>query len=274
LFEQLSCRLATAIAPVRISVFLAILLVIWLPFAAPIYGLVSDPNLVSIMTMLLLYAEFIVLVQLWGRLIYHQSAQLTRYGLVWTQQNGLELLKGLGIALLFLSSLFCLEGLLGWLDWHLNISTLPRVMVEGLGIGLGVGFVEELFFRGWLLDELQRDYRPAFAFGCNSFVYTLLHFIKPVAVLLRTWPEFAGLFLLGLIFIWAKRAGQGRLGFPIGLHVGLVWGYYLIKVGQLIQYNSSIPAWITGIDGNPLAGGMGLLFLGMLAWIIRRGKVG
>ncbi|MEQ8960279.1 MAG: CPBP family intramembrane glutamate endopeptidase, partial [Coleofasciculus sp. C2-GNP5-27] len=83
-----------------------------------------------------------------------------------------------------------------------------------------------------------------------------------------TLPGFPGLVLLGLTLVWAKR-GQGRLGLPIGLHAGLVWGYYLINVGQLVQYSGQVSPWITGVDGNPIAGVMGLAFLMVLALGIR-----
>ena len=71
--------------------------------------------------------------------------------------------------------------------------------------------------------------------------------------------------LLGLILSWGRQVHNGRLGFSIGLHAGLVWGYYIINVGSLIRYSSQIPLWVTGIDNNPLAGGMGLLFLSLIA---------
>jgi hypothetical protein len=37
----------------------------------------------------------------------------------------------------------------------------------------------------------------------------------------------------------------------------------------LIKYTGRVPPWLTGIDGNPIAGGMGLLFLGILATIVQ-----
>ena len=55
----------------------------------------------------------------------------------------------------------------------------------------------------------------------------------------------------------------------IGLHTGLVWGYYILTVGQLLEYTGKVPAWFTGIDGNPIAGLMGLFFLSILALWMR-----
>ncbi|MEM8502332.1 MAG: hypothetical protein AAF716_04185, partial [Cyanobacteria bacterium P01_D01_bin.1] len=56
-----------------------------------------------------------------------------------------------------------------------------------------------------------------------------------------------------------------RLGYPIGLHAGLIWGYYIVNVGGLSDYTGRAPEWVTGIDSNPLAGLMGLILLGLIA---------
>lgn len=74
--------------------------------------------------------------------------------------------------------------------------------------------------------------------------------------------------MLGLILVWARRKNEGRLGLSIGLHAGLVWGYYVVDVGELIHYTDAISPAITGIDGNPIAGVMGWLFLvGIIGWL-------
>jgi uncharacterized protein len=66
---------------------------------------------------------------------------------------------------------------------------------------------------------------------------------------------------LGIALVLAKYQHGDRLGISIGIHGGLVWGYYILNVGQLIKYNGQVPDWVTGIDGNPIAGVMGLIFL-------------
>ncbi|MEG3976741.1 CPBP family intramembrane metalloprotease [Microcoleus sp. herbarium8] len=248
----------------RVIIFLLILAAIWLPVAAPIYLLVKDSNLATILTMGLLFAEFVFLVRRWGKQVYGQTQLLTSYGLVNTRQNGFELLIGLAIGISITFSLFVVQGLLGFVSWQ-NSDNLPRIIAEGLLSALGVGFAEELVFRGWLLDELQRDYNNQISVRANSLIFALSHFIKPVEAMLRSWPQFPGLLLLGLILVLAKRNCQNRLGLSIGLHAGLVWGYYIINIGELVRYSGSVPDWVTGINGNPLAGAIGLLFLSVLA---------
>lgn len=268
-------RLARYPAPIRLAVFVLVLLLIWLPVAAPIYSLVSDRNLVSIITMVLLYGEFIFLLRLWGQKVYQQPQLLKNYGLQGVRQNARELLWGLSLGLIVTLSLFSMEGLLGWLRWQLPPDVmLPKVILEGSLTALGAGFAEELLFRGWLLDELQRDYRLSVALWVDASLFALLHFIKPLAEVSRTFVQFPALLLLGLTLVWAKRSCKDRLGISIGLHAGLIWGYYIINVGQLVQYSGKAPEWITGIDKNPLSGVMGLLFLGVLAfWMQKRSLI-
>ncbi|OKH28862.1 CPBP family intramembrane glutamic endopeptidase [Chroogloeocystis siderophila] len=254
---------------VRLGFFILVLLLMWLPVAIPIYLLGRDPNTVSILTMLLLYGEFIFLLRWWGKRVYHQRQILQHYGLVRTRRNWLELLRGLVSGVILVFSLFLVEGWLGWLVWLPTTGFLPQIILEGLIVAIAVGFAEELLFRGWLLDELERDYRPAVALWMNAILFALLHFIKPLPEILRTLPQFPALIVLGLALVWAKRL-RNRLGLPIGLHAGLIWGYYIINVGQLTQYSGQVPDWITGVDRNPLAGVMGLLFLAILALGIRQ----
>lgn len=242
------------------------LLALWVPVALPIYGLVKDPNWVSILSMGILYGEFILLVRFWGSHVYGQPDILSRYGLQFTRRNGQDLLSGLGLGLLSLLSLLAIEGVLGWLGWQVpQPSILPKVILEGFLVALGVAFAEELLFRGWLLDELQRDYSARTSLWADSTIFALLHFIKPLEAMVRNLPAFPGLLLLGLTLVLAKKARHGRLGLPMGFHAGLVWGYYIINTGQLVKYSHFVPDWITGVDANPIAGVAGLIMLGAIA---------
>jgi uncharacterized protein len=250
---------------IRLGYFVFTLLLLWLPFAVPIYLLVSDSNLVSILTMVILYADFIVLLKIWGNKVYQQPQILKHYGLEFTRKNAIDLLSGLAIGLISILIIFGLQGYLGWLVWQQPQVFLLRIIIEGLIVSLGIGFAEELLFRGWLLDELQRDYSFNATLWINAVVFAALHFVKPLDVIVRILPQFPTLVLLALALIWGKQWRRGRLGLPIGLHGGLVWGYYILNVGNLFEYSGQVPDWITGVDQNPLQGVMGLAFMGVLA---------
>jgi uncharacterized protein len=245
------------------------LLLLWLPLALPIYWLVKDANLVTILTMVILYIEFILLLRVWGDRVHGQSHILQYYGFEITRLNGVDLWRGLATGLITTLLLFATEGALGWLVWQPQSIFLLRVIVEGLVMALALGFAEELLFRGWLLDELQRDYLPHVALWASAITFAVAHFIKPLSEIIRTLPQFPGVLVLGLLLAWAKRWRRGRLGLSMGLHAGLVWGYYIINVGQLMHYSRTVPDWVTGVNNNPLAGCIGLLFLSVLALSVR-----
>jgi uncharacterized protein len=44
-----------------------------------------------------------------------------------------------------------------------------------------------------------------------------------------------------------------------------VWAYYIVNVGNMVKYTGRVSDWITGINGNPISGLLGLIFLGVLA---------
>ncbi len=238
-------KLATCPAPVRIVAFVGLLLLIWLPLALPIYGLLTT-QVSGILAPVVLYAEFLWLTTWWGRYVHQEPRLLRHYGLVWTATNGRYLAQGIAIGVVSLFAMFAIQTAAGWVWWQPPVS-LGKVAIEGLLVAIAVGVAEELLFRGWLLDELERDYTPGTALYTTSILFAVLHFIKPIEVILKTLPQFAGLMVLGMALVWAKRAAGGRLGLAIGLHAGLVWGYYLVNVGQLVTYTNRVPAWVTGI---------------------------
>ena len=252
--------------PLRLGIFILCLLLVWLPVAIPLYLLLkSDPNLTTIVTMGILYLEFVGLLFIWNQKVYGIANWWQVYGLVFTRKNGIEFLNGLTVGLFFTFGLFILEGILGWISFRQPSRDLLRIVLEGLLSAVGIALAEELFFRGWLLEELKRDYAQKTVIFFNSIIFATLHFLKPLEEVMRTFPQFPALFLLGLTLVWAKWGHSNRLGMSIGLHGGLVWGYYILNVGQLVHYSQTVSPLITGIDNNPIAGLMGIIFLGILS---------
>ncbi len=263
-------RLSQRPAPIRLGCFILSLLLPWLPYAAAIYIMVKDENTRTILTMGILAVEFLFLLPWWSKYIHQQTPAFRHYGLEFTRKNGVELLRGVAIGLISVLLLFAVQGILGWLVWQQPTFSMLQLVLEGLLTGLGVAFAEELFFRGFIYDELQRDYNSKAVVWATAIIFAVLHFIKPLPVIISTSPQFLGLLLLGLACVWAKRSCRGRLGLSIGLHGGLVWGNYIIEVGKLIKYSGTVPQWVTGVNNNPLAGVMGLLSLLLLALWMRQ----
>lgn len=259
----------------RIGLFLLLLGLVWLPFGAVVYlpnGWLSESNTAQIAVLALLYIGFLLALSPWGRRIHAWPHPFERCGLIIRGQTGRDLLLALAIGVLGVFGLFAIETLLGWAVPSMPSPRLGRFILEGLGMALMVGFAEEMLFRGWLLAELEKDYSSLSSLWMSALFFAAAHFIKPWTEIVRTFPQFFGLVLLGMALVWARRSPTGakgqratRLGYPIGLHAGLIWGYYIVNVGGLSDYTNRVPEWITGIDRNPLAGLMGLILLGLIA---------
>ena len=262
-------KIAKFSAPVRLSIFIGVLSFLWLPLAIPIYWLLRENNnLASILTMMLLFVELLCLWQFWGRVVHGEVNIYTRYGLVRSGRNISEFVRGIALGFWLCLGLFITEGLLGWIEVTATSVGLLRVIAEGWLSAIAIATAEELLFRGWLLDELQRDYGKKICIWVTAIAYGGAHFLKPIEEVIRTAVTFPALILLGIALVLAKYNHGDRLGICIGIHAGLVWGYYIVNVGQLIEYSDRVPVWVTGIDGNPIAGVMGLVFLLSLVFLI------
>lgn len=229
----------------------------------------KDPNLTTIISMAILFVIFLFLVKFWGKYVYKNSHIFKYYGLVNSKNFYQNLFKGLAIGFTFTWLLFTVESLLGWLTFQSPTMAFPRLILEGFISAIGIGFAEELFFRGWLLSELERDFSSPISASLSSLIFAIAHFIKPISEIIRTIVTFPALLLLGYTLVVAKRSHYNLLGISIGLHSGLVWGYYVLNVGEMISYLDRVPQWVTGIDGNPIAGIMGLGFMSILLYLIK-----
>jgi len=164
-------------------------------------------------------------------------------------------LKAIGLLALVIAAL-ALTGQLSWLP-RLNAGLL----LNAVALGLGVGFAEELLFRGWLLGELSLLLGPQRALWLQAALFSLVHtrFNLPPIQLIGL---LVGLLLLGLALGLQRRADGGLLWGAIGLHGGLVAGWFVLHQG-LVAINPSAPAWLIGPD-NPIGGLIGWLGLALL----------
>jgi len=259
----------------RVITFIVGVVLVWLPVALPLYGLSGQGILPGgdLVPTVLLYLIFLVLLPRWQQHIHGVKTPWRDVGLTGYSNLFAPLLKG---GLLGLSSIAILGGIqimLGWAQVYPVERHWPGIILLGGITAFAVGWAEELLFRGWLLRELERGWSASAALVTTSVVFALAHFIKPLEVILTTLPQFFGLLLLGLVLGWARHirilqkdgTTTSSLGLPIGLHSGLVWGYYILNVGQLLKPTAAVPDWVTGINGNPLAGILGLMLLTSLA---------
>lgn len=176
-----------------------------------------------------------------------------------------SLLRGLIKALLLLGLVTAGLALAGQLSWQPRLT--PGLLLNGLLLGLGVGFAEELLFRGWLLGELSLLLGAQRGLWLQAALFSLAHtrFNLPPLLLLTL---LGGLLLLGLALGLQRRADGGLLWGAIGLHGGLVGGWFLLQQG-MVTINPTAPAWLLG-PANPIGGVLGWLGLGLLLLARRR----
>ncbi|MEM8610530.1 MAG: CPBP family intramembrane glutamic endopeptidase [Cyanobacteria bacterium P01_H01_bin.105] len=254
----------------RIIVFFVALLLLWAPFALVFYGVgywTETAQLASALALVALYGCFVGHAWYWGRWGHAWAKPFRFYGLVFCRRFAGDVVCALGCGFGLVCFLFGTEVLMGWATVYPK--PLATIALEGLVVGLGISFAEELLFRGWLLSELQTGMPRFRAIVWSSMIFAIAHFIKPLSEILRTSPQFFGLLLLGLILgCWRyvhRLKPFSSLGLPIGLHAGLIWGYYIVDVADLIVPSGRVSEWVTGIHGNPLSGALGVFILGILA---------
>ncbi|MDA1247570.1 MAG: CPBP family glutamic-type intramembrane protease, partial [Cyanobacteria bacterium] len=177
--------------------------------------------------------------------------------------------RGLLKALMLLGLVAMGLTLTGQAQWLGEIN--GALLLNGLLLLAGVGFAEELLFRGWLWGELELQLGPRKALLLQSLIFALLHpwYRAPG---LEALGQLGGLILLGLVLALQRRADAGSLWGAIGLHGGLVGGWFLVQKG-LLQISPAAPAWMVGpggADTNPIGGLLGWIGLGALLWIRRR----
>ena len=178
------------------------------------------------------------------------------------------LLKGLLIAaglLMVITSVVLIDGSGNWRG-EVDATQLTNAVL----LCLGVGFAEELIFRSWLWTELQEMIGSSRAAWAQACIFSLVHTRFNLG-LGAMGGLLIGLFLLGMVLARQRQSDRGSLWGCIGLHGGLVAGWFLLQNG-LLQLSPNAPPWLVGPGGhspNPLGGLIGILSLLILLLIQR-----
>lgn len=200
-------------------------------------------------------------------------------GMALPRPQPLRLLLGCLGGALMTFTIFGAERGLGWLRFsgishmsHWKISMVGFVLLELLP-SLGVGFCEELAFRGYIFQVLGERMQLWKAALATSLLFALIHLPAP-----GFGPAVAGILLLmGLMFV-VMRLVTGSLWFPIGFHGLFDWSQtYLLGVSgtapSLFQFarTGAIPwAWMTPARQDDLIYGLAALLGISLALIYGR----
>lgn len=206
----------------------------------------------------------------------------------WREQLQMGFFLGAGILALYIAFLYSVGTRILDIDakspGDLIFQLAKILLIAGL-----VGCIEELFFRGFILQSLLKDLPTTFAVCITSMFYASLHFLKVKLIVspgiqpfvgfmvmyqfLKNFvgdfntilPSLVGLFLVGVVLSYACLR-TNSLYFSIGLHTGWV---FLIKANSLffdhVHRNSN---WLFG-DSNVVTGILGWILLIITLIIIR-----
>jgi hypothetical protein len=190
-------------------------------------------------------------------------------GLIWDSSLFISLGWGFLLSIATSLSIFSFEsrcGLLTW-NWHNRQRLLPLI-VPILVLALGISAIEELVFRGYVINILTLDYPYWLAAIISSAIFAALHLIWERR---ETIPQIPGLWLMGIILVMARWLDNDSLGLAIGMHSGWIWLLSCLDSAELIKYDRNDRQWITGINRQPLAGVAGiscLLLAGLCLWVL------
>ena len=120
----------------------------------------------------------------------------------------------------------------------------PIILLKSIVLGLGVGFAEEIIFRGWLLEELKFEYGTKISIALQAIVFSFVHNLSN-DIFWNIIGLRLGFILLGIFLSLVKIRDKGSLWNCIGLHGGLVGIWFFINNG-LIEFKENTPSFLAG----------------------------
>ena len=244
----------------------------WLA-AVPLTLLGLPMDQLSLTGTVLSFVLFLLVLPRWAALRWSESRAWAALGICGaTPQErptpAAALLKGLFIAAGLLTVITSVVLLEGSGDWRGEVDATQ--LTNAVLLCLGVGFAEELIFRSWLWTELHQRMGSRRAALAQAGVFSLVHTRFNLGFGAMS-GLLVGLFLLGMVLASQRQSDRGSLWGCIGLHGGLVAGWFLLQNG-LLQLSPDTPSWLVGSGGsspNPLGGLVGISSLLVLLLIQR-----
>ena len=233
--------------------------------AVPLTLLGLPAHQLSLTGTVLSFVLFLLIMPRWAALRWSEHQPWRRLGLVGRNPRNriphvTSLCIGLLMSLALIGLIVSLLVFIGHSSWQGNLEI--KALLNCLLLALGVGFAEELIFRAWLWEELTRMLGPKGGMLGQAVLFSVVHTrfnlgFGPMLGLLT------GLFLLGLSLALLRIRDQGSLWGCIGLHGGLVGGWFLAHQ-NLLMIDPNAPMWLVGPgspNANPLGGMVAILSL-------------
>ena len=147
-----------------------------------------------------------------------------------------------------------------------------EIILNGILLTLGIGFAEEIIFRGWLLEDLKLQFGIKVALISQSIVFSLVHIGFKIPFW-NTLGTLIGLFTLGILCSIIRFKDEGSLWGAIGLHGGLV-GIWFVLNNDFINISKEAPGWLVGYgtpNTNPIGGlyGISILLISCIFYFLK-----
>ncbi len=233
----------------------------WLA-AAPLTLLGLPMDQLSLTGTVLSFVLFLLVMPRWAALRWSKPRPWAALGICGAnpkeqREPAAALLRGLLIAAGLLTLITSVVLINGSGDWRGEVDATQ--LTNAVLLCLGVGFAEELIFRSWLWTELHQRMGSRPAALAQAGVFSLVHARFNLGLGAMS-GLLIGLFLLGMVLARQRQSDRGSLWGCIGLHGGLVGGWFLVQNG-LLQLSPNAPPWLVGPGGNspnPLGGLVGI----------------
>ena len=234
----------------------------WL-LASPLLAIGVEKAQISLIGTVFTFILFIISMPKWFEIRWGLQNTWIILGINKVEKEGNRLsyfLKGLLYSVILLSLILIPIISNEWGNWLGMFSY--KVLLNCLLLIVGIGFAEELVFRGWLLEELKIQYGFKKAIILQALIFSIVH----VGFNLPFWQMLSillGLFLLGILLSLLRIKDNNSLWGCAGLHGGLVGIWFLTNNG-LFDISKEAPGWLVGYgiaNTNPLGGFYGISLL-------------
>lgn len=200
-------------------------------------------------------------------------------GLDWSTQAGKDIFMGIAIAGVIMGGIFAAEWGFGWLHfegfaWD-SFTTVEIAAGAGVWVFafLLVGWYEELFSRGYQLQNLAEGLNMPLAVFLSSAFFSVEHLLNPAASTMSVLGIFTAGYFLAYGYLRTRQ-----LWLSIGLHMGWnifegpIFGFPVsgIQTDALLLHTQVGPEILTGGAFGPEAGLILVPAIGLGAILIYR----
>jgi len=224
--------------------FIPILYGIGWAFSQPLLLLNFEKENLSLIGTIFTFLLFIFLLPYWFYIKHNISSTWVLLGITKQKflKNFVNFSKGILFALVLI--ILILVPLLqkNYISWIGEFS--PIILLNSILLGLGVGFAEEIIFRGWLLEELKFEYGTKKSIALQAIVFSFVHNLSN-EIFWNIIGLRLGFILLAIFLSLVKIRNKGSIWNCIGIHGGLVGIWFFINNG-LIEFKENTPSFLAG----------------------------